>query len=776
MSVYEEAGSQWGIDPALLRAMEMQESGGNVNATSKTGAQGNMQFMPSTARAVGVANTRVPAFSVPSAAKLIRQLLDGPAKGDITTALRMYHGGEDRSKWGPVNAAYAPAVFGNLKKAQMPPPTAPAAFNPATMSDAELAAHLDEEARGAPAQTAAPAKAAPATLAPVPFNPATMSDAELAAHLDQEAAGGSEAQIAAAPETKLRIGHIGFTPDERKAYDAGIEQSTRDIGTTLHRAAGWVGRNIPGVETAYSAVGYDPASAVSRLDQERAQFNQQYGNSGDASFGRGVGQTTATLPIMGVANPLISTGARAGANALSSISPELAATVGKGLTFLGGEAGAASLPTRIASQTASGAIQGGEAAAINSGQSDAPIAQQVKEGALTGGLIGAAAPVAQGVTRAVSGAAANIPQDVAKIAQLARDNYGIQLKPAQLGLNPALGYANSALKMIPGSGAGASEAATRDQWINAVAKTIDPSASVSRITPEFISTQQRRIGGVLEDIENGARVNLDGGFLNDAARIEANAQSSLTDQEFGVVRRQLDNVMKNVDSAGDITGQTYGNLIHKGSALDSALSSTNANVRNYASQIRDALRDSLQRSITPEEAEAYRTARTQYKNLKTVEPLTTRADTQGGPRPSVGDISPAALQAAVTSSYGRTSYARAGHGDIPLIDLARIGQFMKEPPNPGSHMRTSMLGLGVKAAELAGLAATGHYAGIGPAAAALGAGWAGGRLANSYLSSPALANRMIDRSLNPAAAAAANPLMLPQWTIPLAITAGRSGK
>ena len=141
--------------------------------------------------------------------------------------------------------------------------------------------------------------------------------------------------------------------------------------------------------------------------------------------------------------------------------------------------------------------------------------------------------------------------------------------------------------------------------------------------------------------------------------------------------------MKNLQPGDTITGTTYGNVIHKGSPLDAALNSSDANISNYAGQIKEALGDSLTRSLPADEAQAYQTARTQYLELKTVEPLTIRADTVGGARPSSGDISPAALRAAVNKSYG-PSVAQAEPGQVPLNDLARIGQLMKEPPSSGT--------------------------------------------------------------------------------------------
>jgi hypothetical protein len=181
--------------------------------------------------------------------------------------------------------------------------------------------------------------------------------------------------------------------------------------------------------------------------------------------------------------------------------------------------------------------------------------------------------------------------------------------------------------------------------------------------------------------------------------------------------------------------------------LDAALQSSDANIRNYAGQIRDALRDSLTRSLPEDDAAAYQQARTQYKNLKTIEPLTLRPDAVGGARPTTGDISPASLRGAVNSSFG-SNVAQATPGSVPLNDLARIGQLLKEPPSSGTAERSSVLYAAAKAAELGGAIAAGHFAGVVPAAAGLTAGVGGARLAGNYLRSDWLAQRMINNALS----------------------------
>ena len=72
--LFSRAGSRYGIDPALLAAVASQESGFDSRAVSPAGAQGLMQFMPATARGLGV-DPLDPASAVNGAAKYLDQLI-----------------------------------------------------------------------------------------------------------------------------------------------------------------------------------------------------------------------------------------------------------------------------------------------------------------------------------------------------------------------------------------------------------------------------------------------------------------------------------------------------------------------------------------------------------------------------------------------------------------------------------------------------------------------------------------------------------------------------
>lgn len=89
-ALFEAAGAKYGIDPKVLAAVAKTESNFNPGAGSSAGAQGMMQFMPGTARSLGV-NPWDPASAVDGAARLLSQNLK--QFGSIDLALAAYNAG-----------------------------------------------------------------------------------------------------------------------------------------------------------------------------------------------------------------------------------------------------------------------------------------------------------------------------------------------------------------------------------------------------------------------------------------------------------------------------------------------------------------------------------------------------------------------------------------------------------------------------------------------------------------------------------------------------------
>jgi soluble lytic murein transglycosylase-like protein len=93
-SIIENAASLAAVQPNLLRAVIVVESGFNPRAVSKRGAIGLMQLMPATAARFGIADSFDPRQNVNAGARYLKFLLDRFGQ-DTTLALAAYNAGED---------------------------------------------------------------------------------------------------------------------------------------------------------------------------------------------------------------------------------------------------------------------------------------------------------------------------------------------------------------------------------------------------------------------------------------------------------------------------------------------------------------------------------------------------------------------------------------------------------------------------------------------------------------------------------------------------------
>ena len=86
------AGSAHDLDVDLLASVVRQESGGNVRAVSRTGAQGLMQLMPGTAADLGVSNAFAPGDNVNGGTAYLDSLLKR-YHDNLALALAAYNAG-----------------------------------------------------------------------------------------------------------------------------------------------------------------------------------------------------------------------------------------------------------------------------------------------------------------------------------------------------------------------------------------------------------------------------------------------------------------------------------------------------------------------------------------------------------------------------------------------------------------------------------------------------------------------------------------------------------
>jgi hypothetical protein len=109
--VVNTASGRYRLDPDLVNSVIKAESGFNVRAVSRKGAQGLMQLMPGTASKLGVPNAFDPQANVEGGTKYLRELLER-YNFDLVKALAAYNAGPQRvEQFGGVPPYYETRVY-----------------------------------------------------------------------------------------------------------------------------------------------------------------------------------------------------------------------------------------------------------------------------------------------------------------------------------------------------------------------------------------------------------------------------------------------------------------------------------------------------------------------------------------------------------------------------------------------------------------------------------------------------------------------------------------
>lgn len=137
------------------------------------------------------------------------------------------------------------------------------------------------------------------------------------------------------------------------------------------------------------------------------------------------------------------------------------------------------------------------------------------------------------------------------------------------------------------------------------------------VSAAALTNASTRIGKVFNDAASTTKVAYDNDLQTALAQIGSRAASELTEADLPIIQRQLNEVLnKAAANGGAIDGPAFQNIY---SAVGRVQKNGFGAVKDVAGDIREALHDALIRSAGPKVAGQLKTARDQYRVLRTAE-------------------------------------------------------------------------------------------------------------------------------------------------------------
>lgn len=373
-------------------------------------------------------------------------------------------------------------------------------------------------------------------------------------------------------------------------------------------------------------------------------------------------------------------------------------------------------------------------------------------------LLGGASPVATegtaaGASRSIARLFGSPDAQTSRLAKIAQAE-GIPLKASQISGSKVAKLVDSTTGQVPFSGASKFQGTQQTAFNRAVAKTIGENADA--ITPEVFDRARTRLGDEFDRLATYNNIDLTPEFVRKLGMLRNDVAQTGNQEAITAVDKAYQRILDQQQNS-QLPGEVYKSMASDLGRMSAG--TANPDKAHFAGQFRELLDDAMGASIRPEDAKAWATARRQYRDLKTIEPLVAEASANGG------NVSPAKLMGRVTANKsGKSAVARGKRGD--LADLAAIGQrFLKEQvPDSGTARRTAVNDLiGGVAKGAAGTALTGA-AYLSPVTTGVGALAATtlSRQVQNILKSPRLVNTLLknpnlDPALRQALEASINP-------------------
>lgn len=424
---------------------------------------------------------------------------------------------------------------------------------------------------------------------------------------------------------------------------------------------------------------YGPTAGMSAMDKFWAGAGKSV-----ADVGRGVMQLTGfgsreeQDEVNRLDADLMSTGAGVAGSVAGTLATTLlpAGMVAKGATAInaGKTANAARAlvnPTTIRAAAAGGSLQG----ALR------PVGTDQSRLMNTGiGAVGSTAGygLARGIGR-IAEPVRNVLSAVDERAVRTLKDAGVPLDAAQMTGSERLSQLKRFLTNNPVSSSGQVKQAERTAqgFTRAALREVGESADAA--DESVLLSAYQRIGKTFDDIANRNPIKADNALLNDLADVAQKSTAELEGPQAAVITRQIDEVIGKAAN-GAIDGKAYQNIK---TTLDRISNGQNQQVGFWARELRSKLDDALQRSASADDVARLRSARTQYRNLMSIEKAV---------NPD-GNISAAKLYNSFNvKAYGGKRAMATGKGQNDLMRLAKAGKRVlpERMPDSGTAGRATL--------------------------------------------------------------------------------------
>jgi hypothetical protein len=342
------------------------------------------------------------------------------------------------------------------------------------------------------------------------------------------------------------------------------------------------------------------------------------------------------------------------------------------------------------------------------------------DGAITGGLFGAAVPAIGGVaSRVVSPFRNQLTPEAQRLAAVARAE-GIPLSAAQATGSRPLQSLEAFFETHPLT-AGKQQMEMQQQrtaFNRAALRHIEETGD--DLSPATLTRARARIGGEIENLASQVTVAPDAKFVTDLADTVSQYSRRLDGMKKPVFDTFVDDIKKMMQ-AGGMPGATYQSTRSTLSSMSNSARNSDPYFAKALRELRKTLDDAADRAMPTHLKGAWRKAHSQWGNLRTLEKAMDNTTTGA----AAGNLQPTQLSLNV----------RQGG---PMEDLAGVGTSFVRPQIPNSGTPERLFWQNMMTNPVAALGTAGVGASIDPltTAGVIGAGLVGPKLGQMFYRTP----------------------------------------